>query len=409
MKPVYGILPLLIGALSLWSEEVSLRVQKSENLQDWESLDLIRNNISGTSQRVFFRVEPEITDEMPLLAQLKPGTRIRESYTLFGTVYTGDTIVTNNKTYLYLDADGDYKIGKAAFEMNAEGNAEITIQQVTEFEKPGTTKEEETVPRNIKFVYEGENNGNSFELLNGVWTNEFDSTFEVIAPSGLAPDNLLGLQQKAFFYYEHLAYVSPCTVYFDATDPYRLQFDYGTRLANYTYHYEKLTDSVGRLKTAGQLASGESYFGEYTLYFHSATAAYISGYEVNATDGLIQAWGFLGNEGSLPIDYGRLSYVDPNDDIEIVSLSGEFTATSSLAEVRLEAPVEVLDPVTVEADAKHTEVITDAFDTSIEESVIVIEGATTGVQDPIEEEDAELTDESMERVMTQAHPVVEFE
>ena len=58
---------------------------------------MIRNDISGTSQSVFFRVEPEITNEMPLLAQLKPGTRIRESYTLFGTVYTGDTIVTNNK------------------------------------------------------------------------------------------------------------------------------------------------------------------------------------------------------------------------------------------------------------------------------------------------------------------------
>lgn len=389
----------------MWANEVSLKIQKSGNLQDWESLDLIRNDIAGTDQNIFYRVKPEMTDEMPVLAQLKPGTRIRETYSIYGMTFVSDSIITSTGKYFNIEANGDYKLSEARLEMNAEGNAEITIQRETDFEKPSNIKEESTLTRYLKYVFDDVDKGRKFELRNDVWLDEYDTTFEVFAPSGLAPDHLLGFEQQAFFYYEHFSFPIALTLSFDSTDPHRLQVDYDTRIANYTYHYEKLNDSVGSLKTGGELASGEPYFGEYTLYFYSATAAFITGYEVNTTNGVIQAWGFLGDEGSLPIDYSQIIWPeDPG--VITVSPSGPAAMRTLVTPYMSDASdsSKVSDPLESQV-TYSTEIAIDFNGANTEDAEEVIEDTTLNA-DVIPEEQLDVTDETLETVMTQAHPVV---
>ena len=260
---VIFLLPSL--SLLLMGDEMTLRIQKSENLQDWELLDQWTESLNDSANNVFFRVQPNMTSDMSVLERLEPGTRVRitQDYgpiyfnnTIIGNViYEGDAIIESEKDFFLIDTSGEYRRAKATYVSDA-NQSFVDMLQWTDYDKPENTSTTTIGLRQFKYDFLDANSGLLYEYINGEWQRPYNGTFVVIAPSELAPDNLLGMQEAIFLFNEISSYADQFALSFDTDDPHALRVDYGTYVADYTYYYEKLTDSVGRLKKVGVLPSG---------------------------------------------------------------------------------------------------------------------------------------------------------
>lgn len=294
---------LLLLAVELpGSDNVRFFLQQSNDLADWTTVDVINAPDGSLPSSLFMRLAIHATHELNVIEKLEPGTRVRvidNDYHDFC-----DYISLTHDTYIAIEPNGDLETGRYQVSKLESGQLSVSLKEKVEYAKPELTTTIQS-DQTANLTFDDSTSGN-IQLSDHSSLLTKNITFNVIAPSEDAPEQLLGANIPFLFYEESSNLLIPTQLNFDSSSPQTGTYSHTTTSLKgsvpthtFTYIYKKLSASVGLLKGAFLDAAGNPYLSELTLVFHDATSGFFFGEEIYS-DEKQKVWGYFGS--TLPSD-----------------------------------------------------------------------------------------------------------